>query len=161
MSCIPMSGPRWAETESRLRLKAFAGFEVNDAMMARAKPDALFMHCLPAHRGEGVAASVIDGPQSVVSIRRKIGSMRKGSLGVFGRYCAVSFLTKSLCRIATIAVFFLVLAPPGKEFTTWLERVPSLSFHCHGIGDGCLEYRALGWLDADYSAKLATCSGYR
>ena len=54
------------ETESRLRLKAFAGFEVNDAMMARAKPDALFMHCLPAHRGEEVAASVIDGPQSVV-----------------------------------------------------------------------------------------------
>ena len=54
------------ENESRLRLKAFAGFEVDDAMMARAKPDAIFMHCLPAHRGEEVAASVIDGPQSVV-----------------------------------------------------------------------------------------------
>ena len=54
------------ETEARLRLKAFAGFEVNDAMMALAKPDAIFMHCLPAHRGEEVAASVIDGPQSVV-----------------------------------------------------------------------------------------------
>ena len=54
------------ENESRLRLKAFAGFEVDDAMMASAKPDAIFMHCLPAHRGEEVAASVIDGPQSVV-----------------------------------------------------------------------------------------------
>ena len=54
------------ENESRLRLKAFAGFEVDDAMMARAKSDAIFMHCLPAHRGEEVAASVIDGPQSVV-----------------------------------------------------------------------------------------------
>jgi len=54
------------ENESRLRLKAFAGFEVDDAMMTRAKSDAIFMHCLPAHRGEEVAASVIDGPQSVV-----------------------------------------------------------------------------------------------
>ena len=54
------------ENESRLRLKAFAGFEVDDQMMARAKTDAIFMHCLPAHRGEEVAASVIDGPQSVV-----------------------------------------------------------------------------------------------
>ena len=42
------------------------GFQVNDALMALAKPDAVFMHCLPAHRGEEVTASVIDGAQSVV-----------------------------------------------------------------------------------------------
>jgi len=41
-------------------------FQVNDALMSAAKPDALFMHCLPAHRGEEVTASVIDGPRSVV-----------------------------------------------------------------------------------------------
>src|SRR5512134_3214286 len=41
-------------------------FQVDEALMARAKPDALFMHCLPAHRGEEVTAGVIDGPQSVV-----------------------------------------------------------------------------------------------
>ena len=41
-------------------------FQVNDALMAIAKPDAVFMHCLPAHRGEEVTASVIDGPRSVV-----------------------------------------------------------------------------------------------
>jgi ornithine carbamoyltransferase len=41
-------------------------FQVNEALMSAAKPDALFMHCLPAHRGEEVTAGVIDGPRSVV-----------------------------------------------------------------------------------------------
>jgi len=54
------------EQENAQRLKAFEGFIVDSAKMARAAPDALFMHCLPAHRGEEVAAEVIDGPQSVV-----------------------------------------------------------------------------------------------
>ena len=54
------------ETENAARLRAFDGFIVDAAKMARAAPDALFMHCLPAHRGEEVAADVIDGPQSVV-----------------------------------------------------------------------------------------------
>nr|WP_316652088.1 ornithine carbamoyltransferase [uncultured Gellertiella sp.] len=44
----------------------FQPFQVNEALMQRAKPDALFMHCLPAHRGEEVTDAVIDGPQSVV-----------------------------------------------------------------------------------------------
>ena len=54
------------EKENAERLKAFDGFIVDGAKMARAASDALFMHCLPAHRGEEVAAEVIDGPQSVV-----------------------------------------------------------------------------------------------
>lgn len=54
------------EAENQARLKAFDGWIVDDAKMARANPDALFMHCLPAHRGEEVSAGVIDGPQSVV-----------------------------------------------------------------------------------------------
>lgn len=44
----------------------FASFQVDDAIMAAAKPDAIFLHCLPAYRGFEVTASVIDGPQSVV-----------------------------------------------------------------------------------------------
>ena len=54
------------EAENDARKKAFADWRVDSEMMAAAKPDALFMHCLPAHRGEEVAADVIDGPQSVV-----------------------------------------------------------------------------------------------
>ena len=54
------------EAEGEARQQAFADFCVDATMMAGARPDALFMHCLPAHRGEEVAAEVIDGPQSVV-----------------------------------------------------------------------------------------------
>jgi ornithine carbamoyltransferase len=54
------------EAENEQRLKAFADWQVDAEMMKAAKPDALFMHCLPAHRGEEVSADVIDGPQSVV-----------------------------------------------------------------------------------------------
>ena len=54
------------EAENEARQKAFADWCVDARMMALAQPDALFMHCLPAHRGKEVAADVIDGPQSVV-----------------------------------------------------------------------------------------------
>lgn len=54
------------EAENDDRRAAFADFSVDEEMMAGAHPDALFMHCLPAHRGEEVTAGVIDGPQSVV-----------------------------------------------------------------------------------------------
>jgi ornithine carbamoyltransferase len=54
------------EAENAARQAAFADWCVDTQMMQLAQPDALFMHCLPAHRGEEVAAEVIDGPQSVV-----------------------------------------------------------------------------------------------
>lgn len=54
------------ESEQKKREYAFRDFQVTQAVMQAANPDALFMHCLPAHRGEEVAAEVIDGPQSVV-----------------------------------------------------------------------------------------------
>lgn len=54
------------EAEHDKRLADFQGFQVNAQLMAHAAPDALFLHCLPAHRGEEVTDEVIDGPQSVV-----------------------------------------------------------------------------------------------
>lgn len=54
------------EDEQKKREMAFQDYQVNAAVMQAAHPDALFMHCLPAHRGEEVSADVIDGPQSVI-----------------------------------------------------------------------------------------------
>ncbi|MDH3735165.1 MAG: ornithine carbamoyltransferase [Gemmatimonadota bacterium] len=54
------------EEEAAQRAVAFAGYHVDDALMSRAADDAIFLHCLPAHRGEEVAAEVIDGPASRV-----------------------------------------------------------------------------------------------
>lgn len=54
------------EEEKAVRAKAFADFQVTSNLMARAKADALFLHCLPAYRGHEVTPEVIDGPQSVV-----------------------------------------------------------------------------------------------
>lgn len=54
------------EDEQAMRVKAFSAYQITSEIMAQAAPDALFMHCLPAHRGEEVANEVIEGPQSVV-----------------------------------------------------------------------------------------------
>ncbi len=54
------------ESEHAKRVNAFRGYQVNEKLMQTAEPQALVMHCLPAHRGEEIAAEVIDGPQSIV-----------------------------------------------------------------------------------------------
>ena len=54
------------EEEQKIREQAFAGYQVDDTLMARARRDAIFLHCLPAHRGEEVSESVLEGKQSRV-----------------------------------------------------------------------------------------------
>ncbi|MEO2169000.1 MAG: ornithine carbamoyltransferase [bacterium] len=54
------------EAEAQARRSAFSGYQVNAELMACAAPEALVMHCLPAHRGEEISAEVVDGPHSVV-----------------------------------------------------------------------------------------------
>jgi len=54
------------EREQARRLKTLAPYQLNERLLKRAKPDAIVMHCLPAHRGEEITAGVLDGPQSVI-----------------------------------------------------------------------------------------------
>ena len=54
------------EEEAAAREVAFADYQVNDALFAHAAPDAVFMHCLPAHRGSEVSEAVMDSPRSIV-----------------------------------------------------------------------------------------------
>jgi ornithine carbamoyltransferase len=54
------------EDEKAKRIADFSGYTIDDELMAQAKPDAIFLHCLPAYRGYEVSASVLDGPQSVI-----------------------------------------------------------------------------------------------
>ncbi len=64
--CTDVWASMGREEEAEARRGAFAGFTVTPELMQQARPDAIFLHCLPAHRGEEVAAEVIDGPQSAV-----------------------------------------------------------------------------------------------
>jgi ornithine carbamoyltransferase len=54
------------ETQQAQRVKAFAGYTVDEALLKKADPDAIVMHCLPAHRGQEITDEVLDGPQSAV-----------------------------------------------------------------------------------------------
>ncbi len=54
------------EAESQVRRAAFKGYQVNEALLALAKPDCVVMHCLPAHRGEEVSEQILDGKQSII-----------------------------------------------------------------------------------------------
>lgn len=54
------------EAEQELRKNIFASYQINSELMTKAKPDAIVLHCLPAHRGDEITAEVLDGPQSVV-----------------------------------------------------------------------------------------------
>jgi hypothetical protein len=63
------------QAHAEAKLAAMAPFQVNEALMAHAKGDALFLHCLPAHRNEEVTDAVIDGPRSVVWDEAKTASM--------------------------------------------------------------------------------------
>jgi ornithine carbamoyltransferase len=75
------------EEEAQARLTAFQGFQVNETLMDSAASDAIFLHCLPAHRGEEVAAAVIDGPQSAVfqEAENRLHAQKALMLAVMGK----------------------------------------------------------------------------
>ena len=65
-SAIELKMVQEQEAEKAKRIADFAGYTIDADLMKRAKPDAIFMHCLPAYRGYEVSAEVLDGPQSVI-----------------------------------------------------------------------------------------------
>ena len=71
-----MYGSVWGdEAEEAKRQKDLSPYQVNKELMSYANPDAIFMHCLPAIRGEEVTSEVIDGPQSESMTKQKIDYM--------------------------------------------------------------------------------------
>jgi ornithine carbamoyltransferase len=80
------------ESETERRMRDFVGFQVDESMMAAADPEAIFMHCLPAHRGVEVAAEVIDGPASRVV--RQAHNRMHAARGLLAFLCEVSDITK-------------------------------------------------------------------
>lgn len=80
------------ESESEQRMRDFAGFQVDANLMASAEPDAIFMHCLPAHRGIEVSAEVIDGPASRVV--RQAHNRMHAARGLLAFLCEVNDITK-------------------------------------------------------------------
>jgi ornithine carbamoyltransferase len=59
------TGLSFTEEEAARRKAAFLGYQVNEALLDHARPDVLFMHCLPAHRGEEISATLLDDPRAV------------------------------------------------------------------------------------------------
>jgi ornithine carbamoyltransferase len=80
------------ETETKKRTADFAGFQVDERVMAAADDDAIFMHCLPAHRGLEVSAEVIDGPASRVV--RQAHNRMHAARGLLAFICEVNDITK-------------------------------------------------------------------
>jgi ornithine carbamoyltransferase len=76
------------EAQSEARLRAFAGYEVDAALMASAGHHAVVLHCLPAHRGEEISAEVVDGPQSVVW--RQAANRMHAMRGLLAWVCGVA-----------------------------------------------------------------------
>ena len=74
------------DEEAEIRMELLAPYQVNRALMAEAAEDALFLHCLPAHRGEEVTAEIIDGPQSVVwdEAENRLHAQKAVALWCFG-----------------------------------------------------------------------------
>ena len=99
------------EEQKAQRHAALAAYQVNGALMQRARPKALFMHCLPAHRGEEVTAEVLDGPQSVV--------WREAENRLHAQKALLEFLLKPAARGASAGGF--------KSFSMTPAAAPSAS----------------------------------
>ncbi len=126
------------EEEQKLREKAFADFQVNEKLMGLAHPDCLFMHCLPAHRGEEISETMLDHKNAVVwdEAENRLHAQKALMEFLLNENLKKSLISNSKNSIVKVLFFYFYKIPIPliyyfKNFYDVAQYINSLYFNCH------------------------------